>query len=65
MFYLGPFIINWVQYTQCNTILNMWTKARTWSLTTVIESETQPSMTYRRTEIHMNLNQYKGIKYDG
>ncbi len=24
---------------------------------------TQPRMTYRRTENHMNLDQYKGIKY--
>ncbi len=30
MFYLGPFSINGVQYTQCDMILNMWTKARTW-----------------------------------
>ncbi len=30
MFYLGPFSIKGVQYTQCDMILNMWTKARTW-----------------------------------
>ncbi len=30
MFYLGPFSIHWVQYIQCDMILNTWTKARTW-----------------------------------
>ncbi len=30
MFYLGPFSIIGVQYTQCHMISNMWTKVRTW-----------------------------------
>ncbi len=30
MFYLGPFSIKGVQYTQCDMISNMGTKVRTW-----------------------------------
>ncbi len=59
MFYLGPFSIKGVQYTQCDMILNIWTKVRTWKS----EPVSQPRMTYRKAENHMNLDQYKGIKW--
>ena len=70
MFYLGPFSIKGVQYTQCDMIPNTWTKAHTWksydcywardSALAPLESET----TAIEEKNRMNLNQYKGIKYE-